>query len=221
MKTYEILGIRIRDYSVREALHSTTELLSDNTPSIVFFLTRGVLLGATDSEEHKAFMEEGADITMVASSDIFKAANVSEKGREREIERNLYIKGLLRMLSREHRRIYLMTQNAVQMEELKTLLGTFENALQIAGSFVNTDGASVEDITNDINTVTPYVVFAVMDGNEGIDFVSAGKKYMNTRLMIVLQPEMLKVKEDGSVKKGFTTKLSEKLFTRIAGRYKE
>ncbi|MBQ9607264.1 MAG: hypothetical protein IJV16_08840, partial [Lachnospiraceae bacterium] len=125
------------------------------------------------------------------------------------------------MLSKEHQRIYLATQTPTQMEELKTLLGTFENALQIAGTYDNADASCVEDVTNDINTVTTYVVFTVLSGNESIDFVNIGKKYMNARLLVVLQPEMLKVKEDGSVKKGITTKLSEKLFTRIAGKYRQ
>ena len=221
MKVYEILGIKIKDHSVREALHMTREFLSYNVPSVVFFLTREVLLAAPDSEDHRAFIEEGADVIMIASTDIFKAANVTEKGREREIDRNLYLKGLLRILSRERRRIYLLSDSPTQMGELKTLLGTFENVLQIAGVNENADVASVEDIVNDINSVTPYVVFAVMDGGTGIDFINAGKKYMNTRLIVVLQPEMLRVREDGSVKKGFAARISEKLFTRMAGRYKE
>ena len=221
MKTYEILGIKIKDYSVREALHKTREYLSYNVPSVVFFLTREVLLAASDSEEHKRFIEDDAEVTMVASSDIFKAAEVTEKSREREIDRNLYMRGLLRMLSKEHQRIYLATQTPTQMGDLKTLLGTFENALQIAGTYDNADASCVEDVTNDINTVTPYVVFTVLSGNESIDCVNIGKKYMNARLLVVLQPEMLKVKEDGSVKKGITTKLSEKLFTRIAGKYRQ
>ena len=221
MKTYEVLGINIKDHSVREALHMTRGYLSYNTPSVVFFLTRDVLLAASDSDEYREFIEEGAELTMVATQDIFRAAEVTEKSREREINRNLYLKGLLRLLSKEHQRIYLVTQTETQLWELKTLLGTFENSLQIAGTFDKADDASVEDVTNDINTVTPYVVFAVTSGNPAVDFVNAGRKYMNTRLIVVLQPEMLKVKEDGSVKRGLTTKLSEKLFARIAGRYRQ
>ena len=221
MKTYEILGISIKDHSVREALHKTREYLSYNVPSVIFFLTREVFLAASDSDEHKRFIEEDAEITMPASSDIFRAADVTDKGREREIDRNLYLKGLLRMLSKEHRRIYLVTQTPVQMGELKTLLGTFENALQIAGTYDGEKPLSVEDITNDINTVTPYVVFTVYSGTEGIEFISSGKKYMNTRLIVAMQPEMLNVKEDGSVKSGLMTKLSGRLFTRIAGKYKQ
>lgn len=221
MKTYEILGINIKDYSVREALHKTREYLSYNVPSVVFFLTREVLLASSDSDEHKNFIEEDAEITMLASSDIFRAAAVTDKGREREIDRNLYMKGLLRMLSKEHRRIYLVTENPGQMEGLKTVLGTFENALQIAGSYDGSDSLSVEDITNDINSVTPYVVFAVFTGNEGIDFILSGKKFMNTRLIVVIQPEMLNIKEDGSVKNGLIARLSGRLFTRIAGKYKQ
>ena len=220
MKTYEVLGINIKDLSVRESLHRTREYLSYNVPSVVFFLTRKMLLAASESDEYKKFIEEDAEITMLASSDIFKAADVTDKGREREIDRNLYMKGLLRMLSKEHRRIYLVTQNSVQMENLKTLLGTFENELQIAGLYDGSGALTVEDITNDINTVTPYVVFAVFAGNEGIDFITSGKKYMNTRLIVVMQPEMLNVKEDGSVKSGLMTRLSGRLFTRIAGKYK-
>lgn len=79
MKTYEVLGINIKDYSVREALHKTREYLSYNVPSVVFFLTKDVLLSASDSDEHKRIIEEDAEITMPATSDIFKAAVLSSR----------------------------------------------------------------------------------------------------------------------------------------------
>ena len=43
---------------------------------------------------------------------------------------------------------------------------------------------------------------------------------MNARVVVMLQPEMLKVKEDGSVKQGFMARLSGRLFTKVAGRYR-
>ena len=220
MKTYDILGISIKDHSVREALHLTREYLSYNSPSVVYFLTKDELLAASDSEEYRRFIEEEADVTMIATSDIFKAANVEEKGRAREIDRNLYLKGLLHLLSKERRRIYLLTQTAAHMSDLKNLLGTFESALQIAGACETADISAAEDVTNDINTVTPYVVFAVLTGKEGVDFISTAKKFMNARVVVMLQPEMLKVREDGSVKQGFMARLSGRLFKRVAGRYR-
>ena len=213
MKTYDILGISIKDHSVREALHLTREYLSYNSPSVVCFLTKDELLAASDSEEYRTFIEEEADVTMIATSDIFKAANVEEKGRAREIDRNLYLKGLLRLLSRERRRIYLLTQTEAHMSDLKNLLGTFESALQIAGTCETADISAAED-------VTPYVVFAVLTGKEGVDFISTAKKFMNARVVVMLQPEMLKVREDGSVKQGFMARLSGRLFKRVAGRYR-
>ena len=224
MKTIDILGIKIKDYSVRETLHLTREYLSHNVPSTVCFLTREDLLGASESAEWKSFIEEEADATMIASSDIFKAAGVEEKGRAREIDRNLYLKGLMRLLSKERRRLYLLTQNPTHMYDLKYLLGTFESALQVAGSCDSMEMSdpekAVEDVTNDINTVTPDVIFAVLLGDQGIRFVNLGKKYMNARLIVLMQPELLRVRDDGSVKKGFAARLSERLFAKIAGRYR-
>ncbi len=224
MKTYEVLGIKIKDYSVRETLRLSRKFLSHNVPSTVLFLTRDELLTAEKSEKLKKFIEEDADVTMISSAELFKAAGTEDKNRTREIDRNLYLKGFLRVLSRERRRIYLLTQDSGQMIELKSLLGTFENALQIAGAYdtanISGDDSVIEDITNDINSVTPDVVFAVLGGEGIADFVNMGKKFMNTRVVVLLQPELLKVRQDGSVKQGFMAKLSGRLFTRIAGRYR-
>ncbi len=220
MKTYEVMGIKVKDHSVREALRLTRDYLSDNSPSVVYFLTKGTLLEAADADDYRAFLETEADITMIATPDIFKAAGVEDKGRAREIDRNLYLKGLLRLLSREHRRVYLMSQTPEQMSDLKHLLLTFENTLQVAGACDNAEAGAAEDVTNDINTVTPYAVFAVLTGKDGADFVNAAKKFMNSRLIVVLQPELLNIREDGSVRQGLMARLSGRLFTRIAGRYK-
>ncbi len=224
MKTYEVLGIKIKDYPVRETLRLSRKFLSHNVPSTVLFLTRDELLIAEKSERLRKFIEEDADVTMISSAELFKAAGTEDKNRTREIDRNLYLKGFLRVLSRERRRIYLLTQDSGQMIELKSLLGTFENALQIAGTYdmanISGDDSVIEDITNDINSVTPDVVFAVLEGEGIADFVNMGKKFMNTRVVVLLQPELLKVRQDGSMKQGFMAKLSGRLFTRMAGRYR-
>lgn len=224
MKKYEILGIKIKDHSVRETLKLTRETLSHNKPSSVLFLTRDVLLQAENSETLKRFIEEEADVTMISSAELYRAAGAEDRTRVREIDRNLYLKGLLRILSRERRRIYLLTSDPGQMVNLKSLLGTFENSLQVAGSYdtavLSGEDTRAEDITNDINSVTPDVVFAIFEGEGSADFVNMGKKYMNTGLIVLLQPEQLKFRQDGSVKSGFMTRLTGRLFTRIAGRYR-
>ncbi|MCR5746539.1 MAG: hypothetical protein K6G03_02420 [Lachnospiraceae bacterium] len=219
MKTYEILGINVKDHSVRESLRMTGEFLKESSPSLVYFLTNESLLEASGSADYKVFIEDNTDMTIIAASDIYKAAGVEDRARIREISKNLYLKGLLHSLSKEQRRLYLLTQTSDQMAELKHLLATFESALQVAGTHDNAATETAEDITNDINSVTPYVVFAVMTGKKGADFINAGKKFMNTRLIVVLQPELLKIREDGSVKQSVLARLSGKLFTRIAGKH--
>ncbi len=214
--------MEIKDYSVRECMHLTNEYLNNGVLNIIYFLSKDVLLEAKDSEELRDCINT-MDVTVLATSDILSAADIASHGREREIDRNLLLKGLLRKLSKECRKVYIISDNQDKLDGLKETLLKFESGLIFAGGTAydnNSDTISEDDVVNDINDVIPDVIFSDLSTPVQERFIKNEKMKINAKLMVALQDDMLKVSEDGTIRGGgLKNLLSKSIFKSIADRY--
>ena len=190
---------------------------------LFYFLSKEVLLEAKDSEALQNFINE-ADVTVLATSDILHAAEISSKGREHEIDRNLFLKGILHKLSREQRKIYLVSCGEDRLENLKSTLSKFESDLNFAGgiSFDASaeNGVNEDDVVNEINSVIPDVIFTDIPTPSQEKFIEAEKMKINAKLLVALNNDMLKVRDDGTIKKGgIVNYLNKSIFKKIAEKY--
>lgn len=223
MKKINLLGMEIKDYSVRECMHLANEYLNNGVLNVIYFLSKDVLLEARDSEELRSYINE-MDVTVIATSDILHAANITAKSREHEIDRNLFLKGLLRKLEREKKTLYLISNGQDKLENLKLTLQKFESDLIFAGGTAydpaGENGVSEDDVVNDINSVIPDVIFSDLPTPEQEKLISGEKMKINAKLMIALKDDMLKVRDDGTIKNGgLTNFFSKTIFKSIAEKY--
>ena len=223
MKKINLLGMEIKDYSVRECMHLTNEYLNNGVLNVIYFLSKEVLLEAKDSEALRNFINE-VDVTVLATSDILHAAEISSKGREHEIDRNLFLKGILHKLSREQRKIYLVSCGEDKLDNLKGTLGKFEADLNFVGGISfdasGENGVSEDDVVNEINSVIPDVIFTDIPTPSQEKFIEAEKMKINAKLLVALNNDMLKVRDDGTIKKGgIVNYLNKSIFKKIAEKY--
>ena len=223
MKKIDLLGMEVKDYSVRECMHLASEYLNNGVLNVIYFLSKDVLLEARDSEELRGYINE-MDVTVIATSDILHAADISSKSREHEIDRNLLLKGLLRKIDREKKKIFLISVSQEKLDNLKATLQKFESDLIFAGGIAydpkGENGAGEDDVVNEINSVIPDVIFSDLPTPDQERFISREKMKINAKLMVALKDDMLKVKEDGTIKNGgITNFFSKTIFKSIADKY--
>ncbi len=219
MKKTELMGVEISDLTVRECLNRSMSYLKNGGLNVIYFLSRDVLLEAKDMPELRDLIKE-ADIVLPDSIDILKAAGAGNKSREKEIERNLFFKSFLKMLIREKRSVFVVADSEEKAAGLMNGLDKIQEGLKKAGTYLMNDIEDADNAVNEINSVVPDVVFCVLKTPDQEKFFSMQKMKINSRVMIALSPDMLNVREDGTINnEGLLNFLRAKLFRRQAQKY--
>ncbi len=219
MKKTELMGVEISDLSVRECLNRSSGFLKNGGLNVIYFLSRDVLLEAKDKPELRDLIKD-ADVILPDSADILKAAGTLTKSREKEIERNLFFKGFLKVLIREKRTIFILADSRDRADGLLKGIEKIQEGIEQAGTYLLEDQEDAENAVNEINSVVPDVVFCILKTPEKERFISRQKKKINSKLVIALTPDMLNVREDGSINnKGLLNVLRAKFFKRQAQKY--
>lgn len=192
MRQIALLGLKLQDYSVRESMRLLHEFMNDDICNRIDFVTHELLLSASENPELAAYIQ-GADMTVFTSSDILEAANMSGRAREREIESNLFLKGMLRKFSKEKRSIYLITSSDDITSELRAELCAINEELKFCGgSVAEALNEDMDSIVNDINSVIPDVVVIRLPAGQGEKFMAGNAMKINSRLLVSLGDTELK-----------------------------
>ncbi len=219
MKKIQLLGVEAKDFSVREALHLTGEYLSNDVLNVVYYLSGDSLIAADDSEEIRLAAAD-SDITIPATTEILHMAGIGSKTRENETAKNLYMKGLLRMLIRNRKSVYMVADGEERLEEMKNALSRIQSGLLIAGTVVLNETTGEEDAVNEINGVIPDAVFLLLSTPDRERFIREQKLKINSKLLLSLCDDIVNVREDGTLKRGgIRDWLRNKLFRKLLGEY--
>ncbi|MBR5377290.1 MAG: WecB/TagA/CpsF family glycosyltransferase [Lachnospiraceae bacterium] len=218
MNKTELMGVSISDLTVRECLSRASGYLRKGSLDVIYYISRDTLLAAKDSPELKGLIRE-ADLVLPDSIDILKACGILSRSREKEIERNLFLKSFLKMLSREKSRIFCLADSDEKADTLMADLRLIQDGLKNEGRYVAGEDEDPENIVNEINMVSPEVIFCSFGSPLQERFI-AQKKKINAKLMILVTPGMLDVREDGTINNsGLLNLLRTRLFRRQAKKY--
>ncbi len=202
MKRLSVMGVRLKDYSVRESMRRINTYLNNDKCNTIDFVTHDLLLNAAGSEELKKNIED-MDMTLMTTADILSAGGIESYYREREILSNLFLKGLFRKLEKEKRKIFLISENADKMALLKNDMSKFAANLNITGEYITEEKVGGDDgIVNEVNSNLPDVVFINLSSPEAEKFVASNRSRMNVKFVMILRELSFKITEDGSIKKG-------------------
>ncbi len=222
MRKITVLGIRLKDYSVRESMRRVSQYLNNGICNTVDFITHDALLLASGDESVRNDLEN-MDMVIFSSSDILEAANVHSRSRVREIESNLFLKGFLRKLSKEGRSVFLISSSAAKLESLDSSLRSFFGELNIVASVARDETVGGDDfIVNEVNMSMPDVVIMNPDHFEAESFIRENRMKINAQLLVILRDVSLRVTSDGNIRKGgIGDFLLRKIFRRAADNYEK
>ncbi len=216
MRQVTVLGITLRDLSVRESMSEFRKYLNDGVCDTIGFVSHDLLLAASASEELKTAVES-YNMTIFTSPDLLQASGIASRSRERETESALFLKGMLRELEKGKFRLFVVARSSEQLEEVRSFLSFSENPEEQPGGYAFSEGAGEDDAVNEINSFLPDVVFLKMDTEEGLRFIQENRDRINARLIVSLG-DARGVMPAGP-KKGLYGLLVRRLFRREAERY--
>ena len=183
MREINILGLNLRDYTLREKLRMLNSSLGRRAMATIGFVSARALMQAEKDGVRKAWLES-MDIGEYCDADILRAAGITARGRLKEAENNSFLREFLGRLIREERAVYLLAGSQDMLEsmeaydEIRQMCVTGRNILPAE------NGSNADVIINDINDKAPCAVLTYADCLVQADFVSVNRRRMNADIWV-------------------------------------
>lgn len=219
MRQMKVLGIELRDYTVRESMRIIDTFLKGGRVNTIAFITMHGLMVAENDERLQDFLSK-MDMTISADSDILRAAGLENRNRLREIDQGEFMEEFLKKLVRVRKSVYLLTNTKEQMELLLRGLKSYEETLNIVG-YHCLDELSQDDeyLVNEINVKMADVIISNLSSPRRESFYEENHMKLNACIWMMLKDEVI----HPSQKRGITKKLyamaMSKLFRRKVTQY--
>jgi len=183
MKEMKVLGLSLKDYSVKEAMKMVDGFLKTAKVDTVSFLSMDNLMEAVNDSEYKTWLEE-MDLLVPISKEILTAASITSRHRLREVEDNKFVKEFGEKLSREKRSVFILGEKEEDIIQLKDHLENVSKGIKVVGTFVIEDEINDDKVVNEINFLFPDVVLSVISKKKQERFVYTNKDNINARLFV-------------------------------------
>ncbi len=223
MKEINILGVAIKERSLKESLKLTETYLNNGALNTVLYVSSKLLLAAGKNPELKAWIE-AMDLTVYAEADILRAANVVTSRRVREIENTSYMKEVVHKLHKGKKTVYLLTEKEEELLALEDYLKKLGPELQIAAeNSLDAMGEDTDNLINHMNEVSANVIISMIPFPFQEKLMAENKSYINSEVWIaLLRPDESYAKEEHmNVFQKIFQKVYFFLFRKRVGKYKD
>ena len=202
MRKMEVLGIPMKDLTIRESMKKVEQFFADEKVSTIALITMKGLIKAQDSSEIKEWMSS-LDMTVAVDVDILHAADINYRSRIHDVENNVFISEFLKKLVRQRKTVYLMSQTEESLKKLEGDLLSCEEGLRIVGKAVVDDLEHDDDfVINDMNMKTPWVLISNLESPKREQFLKENNMKMNVRIWMMLRADKdLQTKVKGPIRR--------------------
>lgn len=221
VKKLEILGIKLNNYTVREAMLKIEVCWNNTIMSTVETISMDTLVKAQSDELVKSCIEN-LDLAIICDKEILKAAGLVSTQRMKETVENEFMKEFLRRAVRNRRTVYLLGETEEQIELLREFLDEKYERIKIAGIYaLSACNGDYDNVINEINIATPDAILSVIPTPEQEYFLKEHKEKLNAKIWYGLGGDFAG-RQGKSEVAGFARKLIQKgiLHTRLM-RYKK
>ena len=221
MRKMEVLGIPMKDLTIRESMKKVEQFFADEKVSTIALITMKGLIKAQDSSEIKEWMSS-LDMTVAVDVDILHAADINYRSRIHDVENNVFISEFLKKLVRQRKTVYLMSQTEESLKKLEGDLLSCEEGLRIVGKAVVDDLEHDDDfVINDMNMKTPWILISNLESPKREQFLKENNMKMNVRIWMMLRADKdLQTKVKGPIRR-ICDRVMERWFQLRLIRYQE
>ncbi len=220
MRKMQLLGIELRDYSVKESLRLVGQYLNNARLDTICFLSTDTLLNAREDKNLKLWLES-MDLTIPVSEEILHAAGITNRTRIKEVINSTFYREFIRRLSNEKRTMFILTETQSVLDASREYIEKNAAGIQIVGTyaFENLTGDEAT-IINDINSVVPDIVISRLSSPKQEQFVFENKSKINAKIWIALKDTFVAKENAKGLKFEKLSKLIEKtIFRRMVTKY--
>lgn len=182
IKKVDILGVRLDNYTVREAIMCVEKYLSNNVLNVIESISAQMLI---ESETDPILKEviDSLDLAVIGEKEIIQAAGLGTMQRIKETEENDFYFEFFKRIERNRKSVFLLAETGEQLEELRKELNEQFPKLIYAGEYATEQCVGdLEAVINDMNATIPDVIVSVLPSPLQEHFLHAHKDKMNANL---------------------------------------
>ena len=182
IKKIDVLGIKLDNYTVREAIMIVETYLSNNVLNTIENISMQML---ADSENDSVLKEvlSSVDLGIIGEREIMQAAGVATMQRIRETEENDFFYEFFKRVERNKKSVFFLGETAEAIAKVSERLQQEYPKLLIAGEYaVENCVGDLEAVINDMNATTPDVIVSVLPTPLQEHFFAEHRDKMNANI---------------------------------------
>ena len=182
VKKLEILGVKLDNYTVREAMLKIEVCWNNTIMSTVETISMDTLVKAQSDELVKNCIES-LDLAIICDKEILKAAGLVSSQRMKETVESEFLKEFLRRVVRNRRTVYLLGETDEQLGLLQEFLNEKYERIKVAGMYaLSACNGDYDAVINELNIATPDAILSVIPTPEQEYFLKEHKEKLNAKI---------------------------------------
>ncbi|MDD6057118.1 MAG: WecB/TagA/CpsF family glycosyltransferase [Clostridiales bacterium] len=178
-KKIDILGVKLDNYTVREAIMQVEGYLETNMLHTVESITMQLLMQSEQDDVLKKVVDS-LDLAVIAEKEILQAVEIHTFQRIKETEGNDFFFEFFRLMQRRERGVFILGELKKKVEEMKErLIQEFPHLIFVGEYALEECVGDFEAVINDMNATTPSVILSILPTPMQEHFLSEHGEKMN------------------------------------------
>lgn len=188
MKTYDVFGLKINDYSLKELLSGAQSAVSTPGLTVISWITTNMLLTISDNREQREWIED-IDMTVPIYPELLKGEKTV---REIHGDGKLadFVETYFKYISATSTSMAIVADSKQRMESLRKWLKSKNRAFKDFKEFIIEDLIYEDTLFNDLNCEMPKVVISCLPWEMQGPLTVMAHRVSNASIWISLVPDV-------------------------------
>ena len=180
----QVLGLEIDNLSAKEAVKLIVDYMGTEPVNVIEMVTMNTL-GKFQQDEELSTLFQAFDLALASDKGILQAAGVTEERRLKEVEELLFIKMAMRYLHKNGVKVFLLSENAADLEKLEGYMKEDYANIQVVETATLEENAVSDDmLLNLVNGAEVDCILSTLSSPTEEQFVSRNKTLINARVWL-------------------------------------
>lgn len=180
----QVLGLEIDNLSAKDAVKRIVDYMGTEPVNVIEMVTMNTL-GKFQQEEEASTLFQSFDLALASDKGILQAAGVKDERHLREVEELLVIKMVMRYLHKNRARVFLLAENAVDLEKLEGYMKEDYANIQVVETATLEENAVSDDmLLNLVNGAEVDCILSTLSSPTEEQFIYRNKLLINARVWL-------------------------------------
>ena len=180
----QVLGLGIDNLTAKDAVKRVVSYMETEPVSVVEMVTMNTL-GKFQQDETAKELFEHFDIALASDKGILEAAGVLDERRLKEVDELLFIKMVMRFLHKNSSRVFLLAEDAADLQKLEMYMQQDYFNVQVIGVATMEENAASDDmLLNLVNGAEAECILSALPSPVEEQFIFRNQALVNARVWL-------------------------------------